>query len=107
MLGGGFVSFFFKEHLHVFLLDSFFGSKIDSMLHRYSNLVFLDLKNDSLNFDFWSFRGVEFSRKICGVSIIRSGEAMENALRTCCIGVPWLMIKVKQLVIGWCIFYLM
>ena len=32
--------------------------------------------------------GVEFSRKICGVSIIRSGEAMENALRTCCSGVP-------------------
>jgi hypothetical protein len=25
--------------------------------------------------------GVEFSKKLCGVSIIRSGEAMENALR--------------------------
>jgi len=34
-----------------------------------------------------SYQGLTFSRKICGVSIIRSGEAMENALRTCCIGV--------------------
>eukprot|EP00439_Symbiodinium_sp_Y106_P037854 s2316_g4.t1 len=34
-----------------------------------------------------SYHGLTFSRKICGVSIIRSGEAMENALRTCCIGV--------------------
>lgn len=31
--------------------------------------------------------GVEFARKICGVSVIRSGEAMENALRGCCQGI--------------------
>lgn len=31
--------------------------------------------------------GVEFARKICGVSVIRSGEAMENALRECCQGI--------------------
>jgi len=31
--------------------------------------------------------GVSFSRRLCGVSIIRSGEAMENALRACCAGV--------------------
>lgn len=31
--------------------------------------------------------GVEFAKKICGVSIIRSGESMENALRACCKGI--------------------
>ena len=31
--------------------------------------------------------GVDFCKKICGVSIIRSGESMENALRACCKGV--------------------
>jgi uridine kinase len=31
--------------------------------------------------------GVEFAKKICGVSVIRSGESMENALRACCKGV--------------------
>ena len=30
------------------------------------------------------YRGCEFSNKLCGVSIIRSGESMENALRACC-----------------------
>eukprot|EP01024_Parvocaulis_polyphysoides_P030044 TRINITY_DN2730_c0_g1_i7.p1 TRINITY_DN2730_c0_g1~~TRINITY_DN2730_c0_g1_i7.p1 ORF type:complete len:322 (-),score=15.98 TRINITY_DN2730_c0_g1_i7:527-1378(-) len=33
------------------------------------------------------FTGVEFAKRLCGVSIIRSGEAMENALRACCKGV--------------------
>ena len=33
------------------------------------------------------YRGCEFSNKLCGVSIIRSGESMENALRACCKGV--------------------
>lgn len=28
--------------------------------------------------------GVDFAKKLCGVSIIRGGEAMENALRACC-----------------------
>ena len=27
--------------------------------------------------------GVDFGNKICGVSVIRSGESMENALRAC------------------------
>ncbi|GAB4817832.1 hypothetical protein N2152v2_004878 [Parachlorella kessleri] len=31
--------------------------------------------------------GVDFAKKLCGVSIIRSGEAMENALRACCKGI--------------------
>jgi uridine kinase len=34
-----------------------------------------------------SYQGVDFCRKICGVSMIRSGEAMENALRACCLGI--------------------
>mmetsp|Transcript_22942 Transcript_22942/g.63675 ORF Transcript_22942/g.63675 Transcript_22942/m.63675 type:complete len:463 (+) Transcript_22942:379-1767(+) len=34
-----------------------------------------------------SYVGVDFSRKLCGVSIIRSGESMENALRACCKGI--------------------
>eukprot|EP00210_Caulerpa_lentillifera_P002552 g2449.t1 len=31
-----------------------------------------------------TYVGVEFAKKLCGVSIIRSGESMENALRDCC-----------------------
>lgn len=31
--------------------------------------------------------GVDFAKKLCGVSIIRSGEAFENALRACCKGI--------------------
>jgi uridine kinase len=31
--------------------------------------------------------GVEFAKKLCGVSVIRSGESMENALRDCCKGI--------------------
>lgn len=31
--------------------------------------------------------GVEFARGICGVSVVRSGEAMESALRECCQGI--------------------
>ena len=33
------------------------------------------------------YNGVEFSNRLCGVSIIRSGESMENALRACAKGV--------------------
>ncbi|KAG1666980.1 hypothetical protein FOA52_004263 [Chlamydomonas sp. UWO 241] len=33
------------------------------------------------------YTGVVFTRGICGVSVIRSGEAMENALRECCQGI--------------------
>merc|ERR1712159_19811 len=33
------------------------------------------------------YKGVTFCSKLCGVSIIRSGEAMENALRACCKGI--------------------
>ncbi|KAJ3683545.1 hypothetical protein LUZ60_013772 [Juncus effusus] len=34
------------------------------------------------------YTGVEFCRqKFCGISVIRSGEIMENALRACCKGV--------------------
>eukprot|EP00198_Chlamydomonas_reinhardtii_P004167 XP_001693503.1 predicted protein [Chlamydomonas reinhardtii] len=34
-----------------------------------------------------AYSGVGFARKLCGVSIIRSGEAMEAALRACCKGI--------------------
>lgn len=33
------------------------------------------------------YTGVVFCRRLCGVSIIRSGESMENALRACCKGI--------------------
>ncbi|KAF8390519.1 hypothetical protein HHK36_025046 [Tetracentron sinense] len=33
------------------------------------------------------YSGVLFCRRLCGVSIIRSGESMENALRACCKGI--------------------
>ncbi|KAK9271762.1 hypothetical protein L1049_002125 [Liquidambar formosana] len=33
------------------------------------------------------YTGVVFCKRLCGVSIIRSGESMENALRACCKGI--------------------
>ncbi|XP_058101978.1 uridine kinase-like protein 3 isoform X9 [Magnolia sinica] len=33
------------------------------------------------------YTGVVFFKRLCGVSIIRSGESMENALRACCKGI--------------------
>ncbi|KAF7838182.1 uridine kinase-like protein 1, chloroplastic [Senna tora] len=33
------------------------------------------------------YTGVDFCKKLCGVSVIRSGESMENALRACCKGI--------------------
>ncbi|XP_042062959.1 uridine kinase-like protein 5 [Salvia splendens] len=33
------------------------------------------------------YTGVVFCERLCGVSIIRSGESMENALRACCKGI--------------------
>ncbi|KAF8780888.1 hypothetical protein HU200_000846 [Digitaria exilis] len=33
------------------------------------------------------YMGVDFCKKLCGVSIVRSGESMENALRACCKGI--------------------
>ena len=41
--------------------------------------------------------GVEFAPKLCGVSIIRSGESMENALRACCKG-----IKIGKILVHRC-----
>ncbi|KAF5841095.1 uracil phosphoribosyltransferase-domain-containing protein [Dunaliella salina] len=35
----------------------------------------------------YTYCGVEFARGLCGVSVIRSGEAMEAALRECCQGI--------------------
>ena len=37
--------------------------------------------------DGYQYVGVDFARSLCGVSIIRSGEAMEIALRDCCRGI--------------------
>ncbi|KAJ6834706.1 uridine kinase-like protein 3 [Iris pallida] len=33
------------------------------------------------------YTGVEFCKRLCGISVIRSGESMENALRACCKGI--------------------
>ncbi|XVF54671.1 hypothetical protein PTKIN_Ptkin05aG0199700 [Pterospermum kingtungense] len=33
------------------------------------------------------YAGVDFCKKLCGVSVVRSGESMENALRACCKGI--------------------
>ncbi|XP_048433760.1 uridine kinase-like protein 5 [Pyrus x bretschneideri] len=33
------------------------------------------------------YSGVIFYKRLCGVSVIRSGESMENALRACCKGI--------------------
>ncbi|KAJ0544986.1 putative transferase [Helianthus annuus] len=33
------------------------------------------------------YTGVDFCQRLCGVSVIRSGESMENALRACCKGI--------------------
>ncbi|KAF2305953.1 hypothetical protein GH714_009134 [Hevea brasiliensis] len=33
------------------------------------------------------YTGVDFCKKLCGVSVVRSGESMENALRACCKGI--------------------
>ncbi|XP_043704778.1 uridine kinase-like protein 5 [Telopea speciosissima] len=33
------------------------------------------------------YTGVTFCKSLCGVSVIRSGESMENALRACCKGI--------------------
>jgi len=35
----------------------------------------------------YHYVGVDFARSLCGVSIIRGGEAMEGALRDCCQGI--------------------
>ena len=41
--------------------------------------------------------GVDFAKQLCGVSIIRSGESMENALRACCKG-----IKIGKILVHRC-----
>lgn len=41
-------------------------------------------------------QGVDFARKLCGVSVIRSGEAMESALRDCCLGIKIGKILVQR-----------
>lgn len=43
--------------------------------------------------------GVEFCRGICGVSVIRSGESMETALRECCQGIKLGKILVHRWVL--------
>ena len=45
--------------------------------------------------------GVDFAKKLCGVSIIRSGESMENALRACCKG-----IKIGKILVHRCVLRL-
>ncbi len=45
------------------------------------------------------YTGVDFAKKLCGVSIIRSGESMENALRACCKG-----IKIGKILVHRCAY---
>ncbi len=40
-----------------------------------------------------SYAGVKFQGKICGVSIMRAGEAMEQGLRDCCRSVGKILIQ--------------
>lgn len=35
-----------------------------------------------------SFTGTRLSRSLCGVSILRAGEAFEGSLRSLCPGIP-------------------
>jgi uridine kinase len=42
------------------------------------------------------YNGVSFSNRLCGVSVIRSGESMENALRACCKGVKIGKILIRR-----------
>jgi len=42
------------------------------------------------------YEGVNFCPKICGVSVIRGGEAMENALRACCMGIKIGKIMIRH-----------
>ena len=42
------------------------------------------------------YNGVAFSNRLCGVSVIRSGESMENALRACCKGVKIGKILIRR-----------
>lgn len=42
------------------------------------------------------YQGVQFSQGLCGVSVIRSGESMENALRACCKGVKIGKILIRR-----------
>jgi len=37
---------------------------------------------------------VDFCKRLCGVSVIRSGESIENALRACCK-----VIKIRKILI--------
>ena len=41
--------------------------------------------------------GVDFAKRLCGVSLIRSGESMETALRACCQG-----IKIGKILVHRC-----
>ncbi|XP_076885132.1 uridine kinase-like protein 5 [Bidens hawaiensis] len=42
------------------------------------------------------YTGVVFCKRLCGVSIIRSGESMENALRACCKGIKIGKVLIQQ-----------
>ncbi|GKA87973.1 uridine kinase-like protein 4 [Tanacetum coccineum] len=42
------------------------------------------------------YTGVEFDKRLCGVSVIRSGESMENALRACCKGIKIGKILIRK-----------
>mmetsp|Transcript_24191 Transcript_24191/g.53662 ORF Transcript_24191/g.53662 Transcript_24191/m.53662 type:complete len:463 (+) Transcript_24191:83-1471(+) len=42
------------------------------------------------------YSGLNFCDNLCGVSVIRSGEAMENALRACCSGIKIGKMLIKK-----------
>ena len=46
-----------------------------------SNIIYINKQNTGHR-----YVGVEFCSGLCGVSVVRSGESMETALRECCQG---------------------
>lgn len=53
------------------------------------------------------YAGVEFQGKICGVSIMRAGEAMEQGLRDCCrsVRIGKILIQRDEATSKPCLFY--
>ncbi|CAI7934253.1 unnamed protein product, partial [Closterium sp. NIES-54] len=71
-----------KKHNFVFYADRLIRLLVE---HGLGHLPFTEIQVTTPTGS--TYVGINFSRKLCGVSIIRSGESMENALRACCKGV--------------------
>ncbi|CAI5962265.1 unnamed protein product [Closterium sp. NIES-65] len=71
-----------KKHNFVFYADRLIRLLVE---HGLGHLPFTEIQVTTPTGS--TYVGINFSKKLCGVSIIRSGESMENALRACCKGV--------------------